>query len=445
MLMGNLDSYKLSRFIIYFLIVLTLIACQAKSSDTVPSVTVTPPDDAFWIDPSQDLGEISKFVLGASHGPWTELGVNNLEPARNGGITFLRWPGGNWGDQNDVQTYQIDNYIIQAHMMGAEPSIVVRLPGSSPEQAAEIVRYTNIEKKYGVKYWSIGNEPSLYKNYSIEKYNQDWRAFAIAMKAVDPTIKLYGPDIHQFRGGSTIDPREGISRELLIAFLKENGDLVDIVAVHSYPFPTCLNCGNPSIEQLRDNTPEWDNIFLNLRGIVKENTGKDLPVAMTEFNSNFTNASGSETSPDGFYNAIWLADVLGRMIRQRPEIIAYWLLKNNDSGYGLMTSFNLRPTYYIYQLYKQFGNHLLKANSPEQYVSLFAARRDDGTITAIFVNRSDQAVSSSFKLENGDALNLKNANLFDSDHNAEAITPPAFKNGGVINLPAFSVTLYLLK
>jgi Glycosyl hydrolases family 39 len=452
---------------IYPLILLLLVACQTKSNvgleaPIAPSATATAiaPDGAFWIDPSQDQGEISKFVLGANHGPWADLGVANLEPAKEAGITFLRWPGGNWGDQNDVQTYQIDNYILQAHLMGAEPSITVRLLDSTPEQAAQMVKYTNIDKGYGVKYWSIGNEPDLFivqdQTWTPEFYAKRWREFALAMKAVDPTIKFYGPEISAFLGDADhFDPRELLyansikldftKRDYLVEFLKINADLVDIVAVHQYPFPKSSTDGVPTWMQLSTNTPEWDRIVPNLRRIVKETIGTDKPVGITEFNSDASNAMGSETSTDSFYNALWLADVLGRMIRTQPDIIAYWLLKNNYAGHGLMTSFDLHPTYYIYQLYKQFGNHLLMANSPEQDVSLFAARRDDGTITAIFVNRSDQAISQPFKIENGDELKLMETYLFDKQHNAEAITPPAFNNGDNIDLPALSATLYILR
>ncbi len=110
-----------------------------------------------------------------------------------------------------------------------------------------------------------------------------------------------------------------------------------------------------------------------------------------------------------------------------------------------MTSFDLHPTYYVYQLYKQFGNHLIAANSPEEDVSLFAAKRDDGTLTAIFVNRSDQTISKPFKIEQGDTLKLTEAYVLDAKHNAEAIPSPVFKNGDGITVSAYSVTLYILK
>ena len=449
----NGSPRKTRKFLVFFfLIALITAGCQ-----TTPA---TPPEDAFWIDPSQDLGQISKLVYGANHGPWAELGVDNLEPAKDSGIAFLRWPGGNWGDQNDVQTYQIDNYIRQARMLGAEPSITVRLLGGTPEKAAELVRYTNIEKKYGVKYWSIGNEPDLYvgidRIWTPEYYAQKWHEFALSMKAVDPTIKLYGPEISAFLGDTDhFDPRELLyvnkvkldvtKIDYLTAFLKANTDLADVVAVHQYPFPKHPEDLMPTWQQLRENEPEWDRIIPNLRRIVKETTGTDKPVGMTEFNSNASNAMGSETSPDSFYNALWLADIMGRMIRTQPDIAAYWLLKNNFAGHGLMTSFDLHPTYYVYQIYKHFGDHLLFANSPETDVSLFAAKQEDGVITAIFVNNGDKEVSKSFKVENGNGLKIAETYLLDATHNAESITLPTFSNGAEIVLPKESVTLYILK
>lgn len=461
-----IDYNKLACFI-YPIVILTLAACQTRSvvgieTPIAPSAaaTATAPDGAFWIDLFQDQGEISRLVLGANHGPLFDLGPANLEPTKKSGITFLRWPGGNWGDQNDIQTYQIDNYIFQAQMMDAEPSITVRLLDGTPEQAAQLVQYVNIEKGYGVKYWSIGNEPDLFivrdSTWTPEFYAKRWREFAVAMKAVDPTIQFYGPEISAFLGDlNYFDPRELLyvksvkldftKRDYLVEFLKVNADLVDIVAVHHYPFPKHNNDGVPTWEQLRDNEPEWDRIIPNLRRIIRETTGSDKPVAITEFNSDASNAAGSETSTDSFYNALWLADVLGRMIRTQPDIVAYWLLKSSFSGHGLMTSFDLHPSYYVYQLYKQFGNHLLTASSPEQYVSLFAAKRDDNTVTAIFVNNNDHAISKPLKIENGDSFKLTEVYLLDADHNAESITPPTFKNGDTISLPAYSATLYILK
>lgn len=448
----------------------SLTSCQAfvasqpqQPSPTEPAkqtATPAPPANTLWVDATRDLGKISKFVLGANHGPWSDLGVGNLGPAKNSGIAFLRWPGGNWGDHNDIRTNYIDNYIGTArNIMHAEPSITVRLLGSTPEQAAQLVRYVNIDKGYGVKYWSIGNEPDLYvgedQTWTPEYYANRWREFAVAMKAVDPTIQFYGPEISDFVGDADLDPRELLyvnskkldvtKRDYLVQFLKVNADLVDIVAVHRYPFPLHSTDNLPSWDQLRDNTSQWDRLIPNLRRVIRDTTGKDYPVGITEFNSNSSNVAGGKTSPDSFYNALWLADVLGRMIRQQPEIIAYWLLKNSSAGHGLMDSFNVRPTYYIYQIYKQFGDHLLATNSDTKYVSVFAAKRSDGALTVILVNLNANEVQKPLMLKGGDSLQLTEAYLFDSTHKAESIATPDFTNGQNISLPAESVTLYIFK
>src|SRR6266536_4181454 len=102
----------------------SVTSCQAfvvdsnqPLSPTEPAkqtVTPAPLVNTLWVDTTRDLGKISQFVLGVNHGPWSDLGIGNLESARNSGITFLRWPGGNWGDQNDIRPNYVDNYIGEA-------------------------------------------------------------------------------------------------------------------------------------------------------------------------------------------------------------------------------------------------------------------------------------------------------------------------------------------
>jgi hypothetical protein len=424
---------------------LTLAPASTIAPTDTPTATETPlpPPGVFWVDPRQDLGVISPYVLGANHGPWADFSPNNLEPAKNSGITFLRWPGGRWGDVNDIQAYQIDWFIKEATMMKAEPSISVRLPGGSPEAAAALVRYANIDMHYGIKYWSIGNEPSLYeRDTEIQGMGgsdavstaQRFHAIALAMKAVDPTIKLYGPDIHQFMGDLALNPKDKAGRDYLEEFLKVNADVVDVVTVHRYSF-----YGQATPETLMADTPKWDALLPDLRRIVKAVTGKDLLVGVTEYNSDASSISNGEATPDSFLSGLWLVDVQGRLIRHEPALLTFFQLKSNTGGLGMMSSFDLRPSYYAYQLYKRFGNHLLAANSPDELASVFAAQKDDGSVTLIFVNRSTAAITKPLQLAHGDALKLAEAYQFDKDHStADAITPPAFKNGDPVTLPAYS-------
>ena len=58
------------------------------------------------------------------------------------------------------------------------------------EFAAAWVRYANKVKKYGVKYWEIGNENWNNDNGTPEEMARMVTALSHAMKAVDPTTKI---------------------------------------------------------------------------------------------------------------------------------------------------------------------------------------------------------------------------------------------------------------
>ena len=294
---------------------------------------------------------------------------------------------------------QIDQFMDFANKMGASALFSVRLRGGTPEQAAEMVRYTNIEKKYNVQYWNIGNEPTLYngelqskgETYNVNRFNQEWRAFADAMKKVDPTIKLVGPEINQFsydtNPGATINFGEW-DETWMIEFLKANGDIVDIVSFHRYPFPRSSISGPPSFDELRLNGQEWDEIFIHARALIHKYSGKDLPIAVTEFNSAYDKSVRKETTADSHYNAVWMAAVLGSMIRNKVFIANEWAFtaKGGFGGLGLIGPFDVYPAYYDYQLYKKFGDELIFSSSDDPDLQIYAARRQDGALTVIVVN-----------------------------------------------------------
>jgi hypothetical protein len=391
----------------------------------------------------QPVGSISPYVYGANYGPWSMVELDMLLQAKASGVTYLRFPGGNWGDENDLQPYHIDPFMAFAHLLHAEPSISVRLKGGTPEKAAQMVHYVNVEKRYGVRYWSIGNEPNLYRDYTVERYNRDWRAMAQAMLTVDPKIILVGPDVSQYPPLSVTDPDSRKAHEWLRAFLQANGDLVSIVSIHRYPFPKGQNQPATTIAQLKGSAREWDAIIPDLRRVVQETTGRDLPVAVTEVNSHWSNAVGGEASLDSYYNAIWWADVLGRLIRQRVDIVAFFALVtySDIGGFGLLSRYDVRPTYYVYKLYQQLGTELLATETTDADVTITAARRSDGTLTLLMVNAAVQPkrVTLSGIKSPGQAELWR----LDPDHKAEKIGS-ADLTAGSLDLPAQSASLYII-
>ncbi len=430
------------------LLVLCCVMCGRPGSTPLPPTSPpTPMPGTLYVDIARHLGHISPLVYGTNYGPWMVVPYELLPQAEAAGITYLRFPGGNWGDQNDLRRSQIDQFISLARRMGAEPNICVRLRGGTPEKAAELVRYTNVERGYGVRYWSIGNEPSLYSDYDTVRYNTEWRAIAEAMQAVDPDILLIGPDIHQYTGNPATDPKDTAGRDWLREFLLANGDMVDIVAIHRYPFPTSKTGPPTTIDDLRANSREWDTIIPAMRAVVSETTGHELPVAVTEVNSHWSNATGGEATPDSFYNAIWWGDVLGRLIRQRVEIVAHFALQTNvgTGGWGLLARSEVRPTYYTYQMYKHFGNELVYASSDDPDVSVYAALRDDGRLTLMMVNLGPEERTKPLYLEGIKQPVTAEVWLFDAEHTAEKVAVErSLANGEEVTLPAQSLSLYVL-
>ena len=417
------------------------VAAPTATPTAEPLPTAVP--GTVYINAAEPLGEINPLVYGTNFGPWVVVPFDLWPAAEAAGIRFLRFPGGNWGDLNNLTERQIDQYMELADMMSATPQITARLRGGSPEQAAELVRYTNIEQGYDVRYWSIGNEPSLYPDYDTERYNAEWRTFAEAMLAVDPNIVLIGPDIHQFTGNPTTDPKDDNGRLWLQSFLEANGDMVDIVAVHRYPFPRSMAGDVVSIEDLRQNSREWDQIIPNLRQVIRDATGKELPIAVTEVNSNWSKAVGGEATPDSFYNAIWWADSLGRMINQQTDMVAHFVLQTKDGagGWGLLARTEVRPSYYVYQLVQQLGETLLPSQTDLPGVSVVAGRRADGSLTILLINMQDTAVDVPLQIVGQTVPETAVWHLFDPDHAAEPVGTIAFGSEADLSLPPTSLSL----
>lgn len=407
--------------------------------------SATPVSGKVVVDASVSLGKIDPLVYGTNVGPWQDLSPKQVERIAEAGFTLLRFPGGNYGDEVYIPENRIDEFIALCRKVGAEPMINVRLFKSTPEKAADMVRYVNVTKGYGVKYWGIGNEPDLYsknrglKGYDTVQFNRDWRAFAEAMKAVDPTIQLIGPETSQYTAVSYNNPKDEHGKDWMTEFLKANGDLVDIVSIHRYPFGS----SDPLESELLKSSGEWDAILSSLRSLVRSTTGRDLPLAVTEVNSNWSNRKGNPTTPDAFINAVWWADALGRMIKNQTAIVAQFAIAG-DGGWSLLKGSEPRPAFAVHLMYRQFGTELVYAASGIDNLSVYAARNEAGALTVLLVNRNRRAVEAPVDLKNFDPAPSADVTLLDQDHFAESSPALAINEGINVKMPAESVILLVI-
>lgn len=415
-----------------------------------PGTPPTPIADTLFVDTRTDLGPISPYLFGTNWGPMHAVTADVMPLVEEAGFKALRFPGGAWTDTADMKPFQIDQLMAFAKQVDAMPTISVRLLGGTPETAADLVRYTNIEKKYGVTYWSIGNEPTIYTmqkqadyDYTTENLNKDWRPIAEAMKAVDPTIKLMGPEVSQWNDSYYNTQKDSAGRHWMIEFLKANGDLVDVVTVHRYPMYSPTN-GPVTVEQLRENTLKWAGEIEYLRTLIREYVGRDLPIAVTELNSDPSNAQLQEASPDSFYNAIWYADVLGQLMNADVFMVNHWVISQRSTGLGLFKGSEVRPTFYVFPLYKNFGSQQVYAASGIADVDIFAATREDEALTLMVVNLSDTEMQVPLQVK-GKKLTEAEVWLLDATHNAENLGMQPFSEDGTVTLPPQSATLYVIK
>jgi len=429
------------------LAIAALVSACGSSGTPAPTPTPKPtpaptPTAGLFVDAGSDQGPISPLVYGTNIGPtlWPPFDLQPQVQAAK--LTTLSYPGGNYGDLYDLQPFGIDTFIAYCRTLGAEPRIVVRLKGSTPANAAESVKYANVTKGYAVKYWGIGNEADLYANddpsYTVDKYDADWREFAQAMRAVDPSIKLIGPDVSQF----TANPTDAFMKARVAwmsSFLKANGDLVDIVSIHRYPLPKDINAPI-TVDDLRAGGKEWDQIIPTLRTLIKTQTGKDLPVAVTEINSSWVANNGTDWSMDSHMNAIWFADVLGRLIEQKVLMVDQFAIATQ---YGIVGGLAINPIYYDYLMYGQFGTKLVRSASDDPLVSVYASKRSDGTLAVMIVNLSATAQTKPITILGWAGISAEEW-LFDKAHKAEKTGTAQLGDGGV-TLAAESVTLLIVE
>ena len=228
--------------------------------------------------PDSVLSDISNHPVGINldyfmdDDKYLKPGRSTADALKAMGVRYLRYPGGNksdfyffskppWekseptlartgkgavgGRQKMLKNYSefavdvldFDEFIKMCREVNAEPVICVAADeylieyprgctwatrGELINHAVEWVRYANIKKGYGIKYWMIGNESwhEQNKNSSAEIYAHDVIDFSKAMKAVDSSIYI-------IPNGNDVDFSETV--------LKIAGSYSDMLCISNYP------------------------------------------------------------------------------------------------------------------------------------------------------------------------------------------------------------------
>jgi len=176
------------------------------------------------------------------------------------GIEALRYPGGSTADAYRWQTNTtvnglgyanpsngFDDFMGIAQKTGASPIITVNYGSGTAAEAAAWVQYANVTKKYGVKYWELGNEIPGDGTYGAQwEYNTKPKGatayadniadYITQMKAADPGIKV-GAVLTTYNsfGDGLVASKYGDTADWNTTVLKKDGPKLDFVIVHYYP------------------------------------------------------------------------------------------------------------------------------------------------------------------------------------------------------------------
>ncbi|MFG1721227.1 cellulose binding domain-containing protein [Micromonospora chalcea] len=390
------------------------------AADPTDPVTVT-------VNTRAGLATVPATALGVNHAIWdAQLGsAETSDLLKAAGVKMLRYPGGSYADIYHWETHtapggyvapntDFDTFMAGARRVGAEPMIIANYGTGTPAEAAAWVRYANVTKGYGAKWWTVGNE-----NYGNGHYGSAWEAddhpdksasqyarlvieYADAMKAVDPSIKVGAvltmpgnwPD------GITAGSDPGPWNQTVLSLA---GPKIDFVDVHWYP-------GGNAADSLARTNHLPDAAWLLRQQIAKyAGPGADrIGISFTELNVD----AGRTTAP----GALFLADAYSGLLEQGVFTVQWWNVHNGigtvsevagqtdygdfgmlssgnctSDGEGCQPPFNTPFAPYhalsMMNLFARPGDQLVRAGTDQPLVAAHAVRRPDGSVAVLLLNK----------------------------------------------------------
>lgn len=412
---------------------LTIGNQQAALIDLRQGMPISP--DLFGVNvfPQAGTSSIDEDYTGfMNYGPQVTNGL------RDAGINLLRFPGGSWNEKHILSYTQLYDFSQLLKVTGAQGMIQARISdpidkftrNSSVADRAALaghwvdfmdnpkspfrtgVIYPNIRYDYSkasitpVVLWSVGNEPDQLintdtgKKYTVADYVKTFIAFSTQMHQNNPAIKVFGPELSQFFGVG-VGPRDANGTLWMEGFLRGVADyeahsklpyhLLDGVSFHSYQFQDAQT----SPYMLMSSSEEWNYLLPQLHQLIRQiltpavgAANADLPIAITEINSNPSNG----LSPTTGQAALWWADTLGTLMNNQADYVSYFSAQGVDQPYPLFTQAatpQQTAMDRVFQMFTHLQHNLVPLRVQHDPVDVFATTDSNRqTVSLLFVNKS---------------------------------------------------------
>ncbi len=335
-------------------------------------------------------------LYGQLHKMWGDIKASGSGVIRFGGIA---------PDQNMPTNYQYIKMIDAIRANGMEPIIQVpfHMNRYSAAQAAAIVKYINITKGKAIKYFIIGNEPNLvYKYTTAAQVASYFKAFATAMKAVDPSILTVGPEVAWYdtriiNGLTTAGGADDITGK------DANGRFyLDIITFHTYPFNGTQTRSDvvtklTAAGSFEDNLTDLNKRIATCNSYHNRSGASALKAAVTEANISYANAATDNLTGVGtnsFIGGQFWAELLAIGMKKNLEFVNLWSVvegNNTESNIGYIdkATKNKKPTYHHFKmLADNFKGTYCDGTDNMANVKAFGSQ--DGKQIAVMILNQDQ-------------------------------------------------------
>ena len=381
---------------------------------------------------AQTVRTVDSRIFGLNAAVWDNQfnTSNTVLQLKSLGTKILRFPGGSLSDtyhwktnMTDGQNFQwatnFDSFAKVAGAVGSQAFITVNYGSGTPQEAADWVTYSNKTKKYGFKYWEIGNEnyggwendTHPFKNDAVT-YATQAKEFLTKMRAADNTIKIgvvvSNGDEQYPQTTSAYNSRTKTTHTgwtpVLLSKLKSLGAMPDFVIYHRYEQGPYFESDAGLLQSART----WKNDAADIRQQLLDYYGtasSKIELVCTENNSVYTTPGKQSTS---LVNGLFLADSVGNLLQTEINSFVWWNFRNggNEPGnnnstslygwrqygdYGICNGNDLYPTFYMWKLLSKFaagGDRVIPATSDYNLLSIYSVAKADGTLSVMVINKS---------------------------------------------------------
>jgi len=405
--------------------------------------------NVIWVHTKEVRGELNKRIFGnnllgvdsalpdkGTHKPhsygemdygsgiwdskWNKPNEDVIRLAKDAGISILRFPGGggaNWYDwklgiqaKRDHFLYGIGEFLITCRQIGAE--IVYTLNCSSADDTSnkELIQFLD---RAGVRYIEVGNE--VWDHMGPAEYSQRYLRYYNLIKAINGDINV-GLILHDSYWNQDV--------------LQRTKNKIDFGVIHVYPAHTrnFFTEEDSTVDPREIFRMAWANVLIgtdqrlkNTLAFLQKETGRDVPLAVTEYNGGF---SQSRPVPYRFClgNALLNAELLRIFMDPKNKVLManHWVFVNTFWGM-ISNGFNnnyarfnapyfKRSVYYVFEMYHKYFDEVL-VNVDTECAGYDIADRKDFVRNIMFDYKvgsvkSDNLLPDRWQIDNVDGVKV---------------------------------------